>query len=336
MLHKNFYEIKNKKDIAGRIKLARQCKGKNIKELSKSMKISDSTIRAWESSRRNISDENLKKLCEKLKLPIYYFKEISVDDSTKLKDIRNILNLTQKELGEKIDVHANTVYRWECNLKKISNENKRKIVEKLNLPENFFNELPSKYFLMERVEKNEQQAINTVVDKENEEKGIFTRADVKTSKNKQENKATKENKSIEEIIKIKYTKGFKQELKNNLQKNEIDMYAYAINIYKKNGEPRGAIEGAGEVEFYEGEILTVDFGVSLNLKNKYIGKLVPKNNFFSGADLVLIESVTRDKKTVKGIFMARNSGKIKVYENLGTLSILEKNNNIKFTEIKNI
>lgn len=330
MLHKNFYEIKNKKDIAGRIKLARQCKGKNIKELSKSMKISDSTIRAWESSRRNISDENLKKLCEKLKLPIYYFKEISVDDSTKLKDIRNILNLTQKELGEKIDVHANTVYRWECNLKKISNENKRKIVEKLNLPENFFNELPSKYFL------NEQQAINTGLDKEKEEKGIFTRADVKTSKNKQENKATKENKSIEEIIKIKYTKGFKQELKNNLQTNEIDMYAYAIKIFKKNGEIRGSIEGAGEVEFYEGEILTVDFGVSLDLKNKYVGKLTPKNNVVVGADLIWAQAIVADKKTVKGTFMATNSGKIKIYEKLGTLSILEKNNNIKFTEIKNI
>lgn len=330
MLHKNFYEIKNKKDIAGRIKLARQCKGKNIKELSKSMKISDSTIRAWESSRRNISDENLKKLCEKLKLPIYYFKEISVDDSTKLKDIRNILNLTQKELGEKIDVHANTVYRWECNLKKISNENKRKIVEKLKLPENFFNELPSKYFL------SEQQAINTGIDKEKEEKGIFTRADVKTSKNKQENKVTKENKSIEEIIKIKYTKGFKEELKNNLKTNEIGMYAYAIKIFKKNGEIRGSIEGAGEVEFYEGEILTVDFGVSLDLKNKYVGKLTPENNVVVGTDLIWTQAIVTDKKTVKGLFMATNSGNIKIYEKLGTLSILEKNNNIKFTEIKNI
>lgn len=336
MLHKNFYEIKNKKDIAGRIKLARQCKGKNIKELSKSMKISDSTIRAWESSRRNISDENLKKLCEKLKLPIYYFKEISVDDSTKLKDIRNILNLTQKELGEKIDVHANTVYRWECNLKKISNENKRKIVEKLKLPENFFNELPSKYFLMERVEKKEQQVINTGVDKEKEKKGIFTRVDAKTSKNKQGNKATKENKSIEEIIKIKYTKGFKQELKNNLQKNEIDMYAYAIKIFKKNGEIRGSIEGAGEVEFYEGEMLTVDFGVSLDLKNKYVGKLTPEKNVVVGTDLIWTQAIVTDKKTVKGMFMATNSGKIKIYEKLGTLSVFEKNNNIKFTEIKNI
>lgn len=321
--------MKKRADIGQRIEIARNSKCLNITELAKKSGLSDTSINAWENNKRNIRIENVILLSNALGVPIDYFMEIVLTDSEKIKALREKYNLTQKQFGELIGVHANTIYRWENGIKNISKPKRYDIIAKLELPPNYFNgiSLPSKYFKNKNIEG--QLKLKETKEKTGSKQAQNEKKAVKTS--------TKE-------IKVKYTNKNAERLKTIDIGDWIDLYSYKIKILDVNGKEKGEIEGIGEVDYKQGETVIVDFGVAMELPKGHTGYILPRSSTFLKYGLILTnsmgvidESYKGNKDTWKAVFFALRSGKVKANERLAQFNILEKNKDIiKFKEVDNL
>lgn len=330
----NILTMKKRADIGQRIEIARNSKGLNITELANKSGLSDTSINAWENNKRNIRIENVILLSNALGVPIDYFMEIDLTDSEKLKALREKYNLTQKQFGKLIGVHANTIYRWENGIKNISRPKRYDIIAKLELPPNYFNgiSLPSKYFKAKDFKtKNIEGQLKFKETKENTEKKQAQ------DEKKADKKSTKE-------IKVKYTNKNAKRLKTIDKGDWIDLYSYKIKILDIDGKEKGEIEGIGEVDYKQGETVIVDFGVAMELPKGHTGYILPRSSTFLKYGLILTngmgiidESYKGNKDTWKAVFFALRSGKVKASERLAQFNILEKNKDIvKFKEVDNL
>ena len=88
------------------VRQARKKKGITQDELAKRLGVTRSAVGQFEKKDAHLRDETLKKIAEALDIPVY---EFSLNEGERIKSIRELKGITQKELGEKVGLSEENV-----------------------------------------------------------------------------------------------------------------------------------------------------------------------------------------------------------------------------------
>lgn len=118
--------------IGEKIRELRKSKGLKLKDLAKSLNISEQALSQYERNIRNINLEMLKKIAIALDVSMFalidnYTVNRDMNIGERIKELRKSKNLTQKQLGEKIGVTATTITKYENNQLSINTDTLSKI-----------------------------------------------------------------------------------------------------------------------------------------------------------------------------------------------------------------